>query len=88
MTPQLREEFRAYRNLRWLKGFPEVHYYGQEGLFNCLVMDLLGSSLEDLFDRCGRKFTEKTVCLLAKQMVKTIISCFRLRWWKGSMRGG
>ena len=50
-------------------GVPQVYYFGQEGLHNILVIDLLGPNLEDLFDMCGRKFTIKTVCMAAKQMV-------------------
>ena len=50
-------------------GIPQVHYFGQEGLHNVLVIDLLGPNLEDLFDMCGRKFSIKTVCMAAKQMV-------------------
>lgn len=52
-----------------LVGVPQVHHFGQEGLHNVLVIDLLGPNLEDLFDMCGRKFTIKTVCMSAKQMV-------------------
>ena len=55
-----------------LVGVPQVHYFGQEGLHNVLVIDLLGPNLEDLFDMCGRKFTVKTVCMVAKQMVRLI----------------
>lgn len=50
-------------------GIPNVYYFGQEGLHNILVIDLLGPSLEDLFDHCGRRFTIKTVVMVAKQMV-------------------
>lgn len=50
-------------------GVPNVYYFGQEGLHNILVIDLLGPSLEDLFDHCNRKFSIKTVVMVAKQMV-------------------
>jgi casein kinase 1 len=46
-----------------------VYYFGQEGLHNILVIDLLGPSLEDLFDHCNRRFSIKTVVMVAKQMV-------------------
>jgi casein kinase 1 len=50
-------------------GVPQAYYFGQESIYNCLVMDLLGPSLEELFDQCGRKFTVPTVCQIAIQMV-------------------
>jgi len=50
-------------------GIPNVYYFGQEGLHNILVTDLLGPSFEDLFDMCNRRFTTKTVAMVAKQMV-------------------
>ncbi len=66
---------------------PQVHYFGQEGLHNVLVIDLLGPNLEDLFDMCGRKFSIKTVCMAAKQMVSAPFSLVNVpqpadsRWW-------
>ena len=53
-------------------GVPNVYYFGQEGLHNILVIDLLGPSLEDLFDHCNRRFSIKTVVMVAKQMVSVI----------------
>lgn len=57
-----------------LEGVPNVHYFGQEGLHNILCIDLLGPSMEDMFDLCGRKFSIKTVCMAAKQMLTRIQS--------------
>lgn len=73
-APQLRDEFRSYRTLAGTVGVPQVHHFGQEGLHNVLVIDLLGPNLEDLFDMCGRKFSIKTVCMAAKQMITRIQS--------------
>lgn len=47
-------------------------WYGQERDYNVLVMDLLGPSLEDLFNFCSRRFTMKTVLMLADQMIGRI----------------
>lgn len=55
-----------------IAGIPNVYYFGQEGLHNILVIDLLGPSLEDLFDLCHRRFSIKTVVMTAKQMVRSI----------------
>ncbi|XLU49869.1 hypothetical protein S245_044683, partial [Arachis hypogaea] len=46
-----------------------VKWYGVEGEYNVLAMDLLGPSLEDLFNFCSRKLCLKTVLMLADQMV-------------------
>ena len=54
-----------------IAGVPSAYYFGQEGSHNVLVLDMLGPSLEDLFDMCNRKFSIKTVAMLARHMVKS-----------------
>jgi len=46
-------------------GFPRFVWHGNEGDYQIMVIELLGPSLEDLFAYCGRKFSLKTVLLLA-----------------------
>lgn len=73
--PQLAFEARFYRILNAggsVVGVPNVLYYGVEGEFNVMVMDLLGPSLEDLFSFCGRKLSLKTTLMLAEQMIGRI----------------
>lgn len=54
------------------QAIPQVLYYGTESNNNLMVMDLLGKSLEDLFNVCGRKFSLKTVLMMAHQMIKRV----------------
>ncbi|KAL3229227.1 Uncharacterized protein RNJ44_02314 [Nakaseomyces bracarensis] len=71
-APQLKDEYRTYKIMTGTPNVPQAYYFGQEGLHNILVIDLLGPSLEDLFDWCGRKFSVKTVVQVAVQMVTLI----------------
>eukprot|EP01013_Petalomonas_cantuscygni_P004876 TRINITY_DN15335_c0_g1_i1.p1 TRINITY_DN15335_c0_g1~~TRINITY_DN15335_c0_g1_i1.p1 ORF type:complete len:338 (-),score=69.41 TRINITY_DN15335_c0_g1_i1:348-1361(-) len=73
--PQLLYESRIYKILNsgtFAVGIPCVRWYGVEGDYNVMVIDLLGPSLEDLFNFCGRRFTLKTVLMLADQTISRV----------------
>lgn len=68
----LEEEARVYELLAGGRGIPKVHWFGQECDYNVMVFDLLGPSLQDLFNFCGLKFSLKTVLMLADQLISRL----------------
>lgn len=70
-----------------LDHFLSCRWYGQEKDYNVLVMDLLGPSLEDLFNFCSRRFTMKTVLMLADQ-VRAHLGGSSLRALRDSLQSG
>ena len=69
-------ESKLIHKMRGKTFVPFLHFVGDEKfddgrMFHVMVMDLLGKSLEDLFQECHRKFDLKTVCHIASQMVST-----------------
>lgn len=54
------------------ENFPQMHWYGAAGEYNCMVMELLGQNLEELYDYCARNFTLKTVLLIAFEAIERL----------------
>ncbi|URD91510.1 casein kinase [Musa troglodytarum] len=70
--PQLHYESKLYMLLQGGTGIPHLKWFGVEGDYNVMVIDLLGPSLEDLFNYCNRRFSLKTVLMLADQMINRV----------------
>eukprot|EP01084_Bolivina_argentea_P293492 504782_1 len=70
--PQLAYESKIYRILHGGLGIPSVRWYGVEGDYHVMVLDLMGPSLEDLFNYCGRRLNLKTVLMLADQLLSRL----------------
>ena len=62
------------RRLLYLQGegIPKIYCYGNNQTHNILIQELLGRSLEDIFNSCNKKFSLKTVCVLGIEMLKLI----------------
>ena len=70
---QLLSEGNIMRHLEGGPGIPKVWWFGcHEPLYNCMVMDLLGPNLQELFAYCGHKFSLKTVLLIAHQVLASL----------------
>jgi serine/threonine protein kinase len=65
-------EAMMYRLLAGAIGIPRCAFYGREKGEVVMVMDALGPSVERLFSRCKRKFTLKTICMIAEQLLDRI----------------
>jgi len=52
------------------QGFVELYYFQREGPFHCLVMEVLGKSLEDRIQSCRGKFNLKTTLVCADGILR------------------
>ena len=70
--PQLIYESKVIKFLQGGLGIPEVHWCGSQQTHNLMVIDMLGPSLEDLFNFSSRKFSLKTVLMILDQVLSRI----------------
>ena len=64
-NPQLLYEYKVYKGIKKGMGVPKVHFYGVTPTHNVMILDLLGQSLEGLFNICS-------VCYLLMIYLQTI----------------
>lgn len=68
-SQQLAQEAITYRCLQDGVGIARLDYFGAVDNYNVLVLELLGPNLDDMFRLCRGRFSLKTVCMLAQEML-------------------
>ena len=63
-NPRLEYEAIVYKTLTSSLSILFIYYFGTFESYRYIVIDLLGPSLEDLYNFCDYKFTLKTILLL------------------------
>lgn len=85
---RLLHEYKLLLKLQGGAGIPEIKWFGGTKEHNVLVTELLGPSLQDLYLYCGRRFSLKTVLLLADQMISRIELCHSSDYLHRSIKPG
>ena len=70
--PQLIYEYKIYKILQGGNGFPKVYEFSKESKYNILIMDLLGNSIEYLFNKFQKKFSFITCIMIIDQILQRI----------------
>jgi serine/threonine protein kinase len=65
-------EAKVLRQLRGGEGIPQVLWFGSEEDYNCMVIQKLGPSLEDILHSCNHLLSLKTTIMLALQILVRI----------------
>ncbi|XP_054169347.1 casein kinase I-like [Oppia nitens] len=72
-SPQLGHEFAIYQLLRYQcshQSIPKTYFFGEFLTYKALILEELGPNIATVFNNCNKKFTVKTITLLAIQMMK------------------
>lgn len=71
-SSQLKNEYKIYYNLRGCKGIARVHYFAKFDNYYYLVMDKLGPSLQDIYEKRKKNFSLKTICMVAISLLESL----------------
>lgn len=58
-------EWSVYHSLGGVHGIPKVHYKGRQGDYYVMVMDMLGDSLWDVWNKNGQMMSQEMVACIA-----------------------
>jgi casein kinase 1 len=70
--PQLLYEYKIYKCLEKGFGIPKIYDLQKDNKCTILIMELLGDSLEKIFNRFNKKFSLLTVLMIMDQLVSRI----------------
>lgn len=65
-------EAKIYRIINGNLGFPKFYWFGTFNDCETLIIELLGPSLEKKFHDCSKRFTLKTILMIAEQMISRL----------------
>ena len=70
--PQLIYEYKIYKLLQDGFGFPKIYEFSRESKYNILIMELLGNSIENIFNKFNKRFSLITCIMIMDQIVQRI----------------
>ena len=60
------------KHLQGVQGVPNIYWFGTEGGFSILIMELLDSSIDQLHKEASREFTTITLALVIDKMIDRV----------------
>lgn len=74
-SPRVYTEYKIYKYLNkkgFTEGLPEIYDFIETKDFNLMFMQLLGPSLDDMFNECNKKFPVPTVLSIGIQIISLL----------------